>query len=320
MKKLYLLIIAFMFISTFSNAQTNIDSGLVAVYHFYNNTADSGPNGYNATNYGCTFTTDPWGFPASALLLTGSSYITLPDAVRFPPLTSSSFCCWLKTTQTSKFYLVDQRQGSGTPSGYNYGIIFNQAVKIQWVAPHYNPNALPTQLSSNVTNYNDGNWHYFVFVKNCVNNTMYIYLDGAQIASCSFTDVNYTLQGTMRIGVEYLFDYFLTGALDEIRIYHRALSPAEVIITSVKDNSEFNSFINVFPSLSNGLFHIESDLPMKNINVEVFDLNGQKVISENFKNTESLSANDFFVQKAGIYIVRVSDAYRAVNKKMVVAR
>ena len=58
-----------------------------------------------------------------------------------------------------------------------------------------------------------------------------LYINGVQVASTAFSGTMVPSTGALRIGGNSLFvtEYF-TGRIDEVRIYDRALSAAEIVV------------------------------------------------------------------------------------------
>lgn len=93
-----------------------------------------------------------------------------------------------------------------------------------------------TGVNSPITttfNVNDGNWHYAALVGNT--NTQSLYVDGNLVGTLSGT-INHLDMSKNYIGVSYWDRWpsssgnwgFFNGKIDEVRIYHRALSQQEV--------------------------------------------------------------------------------------------
>jgi hypothetical protein len=79
------------------------------------------------------------------------------------------------------------------------------------------------------TNVADGKWHFMSATYN--GNAMGIYVDGVQTgSSTSFSGSLPTVAGNVRVGADYQSTpaSFFNGKLDDVRIYNRALSAAEV--------------------------------------------------------------------------------------------
>jgi hypothetical protein len=93
-------------------SNTDLNAGLFAWYPFSANFLDSSENHFDATNYGCAYSTDRFGKANSALSFNGySSFIVFPDEARFVPYQSTTLSFWIKTGQTTRFDLFNQRSG-----------------------------------------------------------------------------------------------------------------------------------------------------------------------------------------------------------------
>ncbi|TAH43234.1 MAG: T9SS type A sorting domain-containing protein [Bacteroidetes bacterium] len=80
--------------------------------------------------------------------------------------------------------------------------------------------------------------------------------------------------------------------------------------------------LSLFPNPSSGIFNLEvRNLPSKELSVEVFDLNGRKLIAETFSNTNDTfkTSIDLDKQPAAVYFLRIYNedkTYRLRLKKM----
>lgn len=238
---------------TFSTPQSILDSlknGLVAFYPFSGNVDDSSGNNNLGTNNGATLTTDRFGAANKAYSFNGtSSFIKIPNS---SSLTASTYqltiAAWVKLNQftgspNKAASIVDKANGSSGDWGIFYqdfdanpaveklrfggyiwysSVILSQGLRTstvptqnQWVHIAY------TIDGNSVTNYyingvnesqigNGGNG--FSLWEN--NADMYIGRSGTVNGNYyGFTGSNY--------------NYF-NGAIDEVRIYNRVLSPTEV--------------------------------------------------------------------------------------------
>jgi len=87
----------------------------------------------------------------------------------------------------------------------------------------YNPVGL-FGISSYLT---AGQWQHWVEVYDITNDTIKFYLDGKEQTLIDVYERFYTNGGTLRIGARETERYF-NGAIDEVRIYNRALSADEI--------------------------------------------------------------------------------------------
>lgn len=85
--------------------------------------------------------------------------------------------------------------------------------------------------SRTLTGYTDGDWHFITYVINRSNNTETVYMDavarGATIDISSVTGTAGT-GASMLIGTKGNLGQYYSGTLDDVRIYNRALSAAEI--------------------------------------------------------------------------------------------
>jgi hypothetical protein len=73
---------------------------------------------------------------------------------------------------------------------------------------------------------NDGQWHYLVGVRNGSNDTNYLYVDGVLENSLILPDYSEDFFSDRRItfgSYDEPHDYYFTGTLDDVSIFHRAL-------------------------------------------------------------------------------------------------
>ena len=102
--------------------------------------------------------------------------------------------------------------------------------------------------------------------------------------------------------------------MDDLRIYNDTLSATEVaVLTNSLSNNDFSNNLNfsLYPNPANSIVNINLEAELKS--VEIYSLQGQKVISTTEKqvNVSSLSK--------GIYLIEVTDVnnQKAVQKLIV---
>jgi len=83
------------------------------------------------------------------------------------------------------------------------------------------------------TSLNDGQWHHMVAVRDESLNQNRLYVDGALVSS-AFFDYAAGFEASTSLGIGYMAynhnpDYYYDGLLDEVALYSRALSEAEII-------------------------------------------------------------------------------------------
>jgi len=76
----------------------------------------------------------------------------------------------------------------------------------------------------------DGNWHYVVYTHGSAISGQMIYVDGVQVAYGTKATSDFTWQSNLHIGYsEDAPDPFLSGNLDEVRLWNYAFGPADVL-------------------------------------------------------------------------------------------
>lgn len=322
MKKIYSVFIVMIVLSSYSVAQVNLDSALVASYYFCTNFADSSGHGYDASNEGSTFVNDRFGNLNYAIYFNGSSYVNLPDTIRLKPFSSSSISFWMKSSLSERFGLFEQRIGSNTPSDLNFNITFNYPLtqSIFYTLPNYN------NPPFNYTSYDvfsptviDGNWHHFVFIKNVSDSTMSIYQDNLLLGYRPIQDIAFTVNGTLRIGKEISGNYWYTGYVDDIRFYSRPLNTDEInalfnedTYMSIPENGEYKIYIFPNPASDKVYIQLSGDFG-KITSIEIYNCIGQ--FQETTFNTSEI---DISTLPGGLYnIVITNNNGEKLTKKII---
>ena len=206
-------------------------NGLKSFYKLNNNAIDSGSNNYDATGNNVIYEADRNSNVNSVATFNGvDTFIEFPNAARFQPLTSSTLSFWIKTSQQSRFDLFDQRTGSFATDAYNFGVIFNlqNTGDVYHAYPGYTPSN-ETSYTLNSTTIPDGLWHHLVFIKDTENGVMKLYIDNVEETNTTLIqDFDFIINGTLLLGKNYASSGYFEGSIDDIFIYDRAISTAEV--------------------------------------------------------------------------------------------
>lgn len=201
-----------------------VPPGLVAGYGFNDgggSTAqDSSGNNLTGIISGAAWTTE--GRFGSALSFNGvSDWVTVPDADALDLTTGMTLEAWVFPTAAGgvrdilikegagvDIYNLYARNGQGAPEANVYVGGSNR-----WAAGP----VLPLSSWSHVAGTYDGA-------------TVRLYINGVQAASTAVTGPIGTSNGVLRIGGNSLWGEYFQGRIDEIRVYNRALSAAEIQI------------------------------------------------------------------------------------------
>ena len=205
----------------------SLASGLVAYYLFDEasgtSAADSSGNGHTATLVGgATFA---GGLRNNAVSLSGSSqYVSLPSGT-VTGLSSFSICTWVRlgaATQWSRVF------DFGTGTNVYMFLTVDSNANTERFSITTGGSAQEQQL--NAPALVAGSWLHVAVTLTAGTDTLYV--NGAQVAQSTTVTLTPTSLGTTTqnwLGrSEFTGDPYLTGKLDNFRIYNRALSAAEV--------------------------------------------------------------------------------------------
>ena len=203
---------------------------LVAHYGFDGNANDSSTNQNHAELHGPTLTTDRFLNPNRAYQFDG-----VDDFIRIP---ASSVLDFEFGDFSFSFWLRYGSQAGGT---HDYAAIFIKST--QFTGPYQGPTLFVDKpssggllfrvtknhhLYSNVSDTNDNLWHHFVCIRQ--NNTIKVFIDGVLNAAAKIPAVNASNTAPLVVGANHQrqTSQNYEGAMDDLRIYSRALSADEI--------------------------------------------------------------------------------------------
>jgi hypothetical protein len=210
------------------HAQSFLTNGLEAYYPFNGNANDASGNGNNGLVNGAALTADRFGAANSAYRFNGTSWIQLPDAVEPAQPSGLTVSAWVLAdsgANSGGAWLIhlSSRTGEGGMAIWNGGS-WGVWVKLQ-NSQGYSANqdtVIPSVWTHIVAVYTQGQ-----YVEFWVNGSLV--QSNAIPNSPLYTDPSFPLNSS--IGN---YDYApgpyngFTGAMDDVRIYNRALSASEV--------------------------------------------------------------------------------------------
>jgi Concanavalin A-like lectin/glucanases superfamily len=226
---LAVLSVFFVLVTHSLQAQSFITNGLAAYYPLDGNAIDASGNGMNGTVAGATLTTDRFGSAKSAYQFSGSNWIQLPDQI-LPVLPSElTLSAWVFagnppfTVQQQLMDLTTRRGECGftilpdSSGSWVFGVHL-QSAGWQNIQSPVTPNAW-THLAGT---FKQGQYIQF-------------WVNGTLVQSNSIPgDTLFTLPGYELNSALGIYDWApgpylgFTGAMDDVRIYNRALSSEEV--------------------------------------------------------------------------------------------
>ena len=211
-----LVLILIGFLDYTSNAQDFITNGLVAYYPFNGNANDASGNGNNGIVNGATLTEDRYGISNQAYNFDGtSSYIGFAN----PPITQTdswSIVAWINPASFDQTGIaVGMGYDDGfVGNGYSLGVKMNQLYPVFDGIEDINPGFTFPSVNQ---------WYQIVMLRN--SGTTFFYVNGVPTIY-NLTDTPQT-PTAFQIGSSTGYRFF-NGAIDDVRIYNRALSSNEV--------------------------------------------------------------------------------------------
>jgi hypothetical protein len=213
---------------------TNCPDGIITLHRLDEN---SGPvyadfyGGHDATaSVSPTVTT---GIINSAQVFTASTKLDIPDnGTEFDWLTGRSFSfeCWVKTSVTGSMAAIGRNRTDYVAARWLVGT--NGSGKATF---ELRDNGGPNVVISGTSNIDDNEWHHILAVRDGNGDMNKLYVDGIQEASIAVQyahtfkadDPLVATIGYLKGGADEM--HFI-GTIDEVAIFDRAVSPAEVAL------------------------------------------------------------------------------------------
>lgn len=216
-------------------------NGLKAYYPFSGNANDASGNANNGTVNGATLTTDRFGSANSAYSFDGiSNYINIANNILPTTSTSLTVSLWFLSSDNDG-HLISDRSGAGNTNKYSIstgGTVLGSGCE--------NGNCSGscgqylTTLAPSGTN-----WNNAILVKDMSLNVCKIYLNGVLAATRNnFCYTNFSSPTAIGRGNSYyapFADGYVNGKIDDVGIWNRALTEAEITtmyngVASYSDN------------------------------------------------------------------------------------
>jgi hypothetical protein len=189
-------------------------AGLIGLWTFDNNTQDTSGKGNHGTSGVTPAVYVPGKIGSNAMSFRGADYVAIDGVVNDITSTNLTLSAWIKTTQTGEGEIFATNDATG-----GHPLMF----AISGGSPSVNDggdHAFPPAV-------NDDQWHLLTYVRS--GDIGYVYADGILRGTYS---ASFTLETVTRWSIGQEWDTaasnFYTGAVDDARIYNRALSDAEV--------------------------------------------------------------------------------------------
>jgi hypothetical protein len=214
-------------------ASADLSDGLVAFWPFYGNAHDESGNGNDGVVYGATLCEDRFGTANSAYCFDGvDDYINIGNDVKPPfPITVSA---WVKPYDLHYNGCVF-RNDRWDDTSYRYGLatMFNgQGESRSHVFEGFSACWNRRSKTSNDFVASTGNWHHFVVVF-LAHDDMRHYWNGIALdghSECFGSGMTYSsADGAIGHNISPTGDRYVKAAIDDVRVYNRALSDSEIL-------------------------------------------------------------------------------------------
>jgi len=213
---------------------TNCPDGIITLHRLDEN---AGPvyadfyGGHDATAIVSPTVTE--GIINSAQVFTASTKIDIPDnGTEFDWLSGRSFSfeCWVKTSVTGSMVAVGRNRTDYVAARWLVGT--NSSGKATF---ELRDNGGPNVVVSGTSNIAENEWHHIIAVRDGNTNLNKIYVDGIQeVSSSVFYSHTFKADNPLVATIGYLKgsadEMHFIGAIDEVAIFDRAVSPAEVAL------------------------------------------------------------------------------------------
>ena len=302
-------------------SQAQVTTGLVAKYSFNTGSAIDEVGNNNGTASGAILTPDRFGNPNKAYKFTNGEYITLPNV---PALKSA-------TMTVSLWTKIDGYNAGANPQNYIYTVSNNTvnayfgtfAMTVSSADGKYfsvaqnNPGQ---NIFGSSTASNTSTWQHYVLSMD--DDSLKMYMNGQKQWSYFKGFTSTFTSDLIYIGISGNTNYKgnLKGGVDDIRIYNRVLTSAEVTTlynepnptTVGLTNIEFEkNTISIYPNPTTDKIYLNSDLKINT--VEVYDVMNKLVVKQT-----NFNMIDLKQCAAGIYFLKTyAEQGLIITKKII---
>lgn len=229
-----------------------ITSGLVAYYPFNGNANDESGNGHNGVVNGATLSTDRFGSFNKAFLFNGiNNFIQVNNFLLLND--NFSYSAWIKINGNNSVNDLQSFSTLGPDGAHTWNFSYNNINK-NWDLWDRSNNGwiVPFNVIGNTLN-----WTHIVITYS--NNTEKLYIDNSLLNSRPIS-LPITLGGgnTLLLGANGLSNtQCFNGLIDDVRLYNRELTPAEIDIIFHENNIDLKLTViqqGYYNSIANRLY------------------------------------------------------------------
>jgi hypothetical protein len=196
--------------------------GLVAAYGFSEggggSTADASGNGHTGILAGATWTTQ--GRFGNALAFSGNNQtVVVADSNALDLTSGMTLSAWVYPTASNGVREVVIKEGAGVD-------IYNLYARNWRGQPEANVYVAGGNRTAEASVLPVNTWTHLAATYD--GTAVKLYVNGVQAASAAQSGAIAVSNGMLRIGGNSLWGEYFQGTIDEVRIYNRALAPAEI--------------------------------------------------------------------------------------------
>jgi hypothetical protein len=206
-----------------ATSYNSLNKGLVAYYPMNGNANDASGNGNQGNLHGPATTLDRHGVASAAYRFSDSSYIQIPNSASMSlGFLDLSVSVWVNTTATGSRSIYSDDSDDYRP-GFELALVDSKALY------EFSPTSSGNFIRNGSISINDGKWHQVLLTFERGGKTR-IYIDGILDADHSSDPTLQSISNSVdsRIGQSPNGGSSFNGIIDDVRIYNRALSAAEV--------------------------------------------------------------------------------------------
>lgn len=278
-----------------------------------------------------TYAFDPvtFEFTENVSLIDNSSNVQIESTTNLAILGNAArtFAAWIRFDNLSTGGGSHVILNMGDPTSSSQGRVTwtfaagNDRMQIAIGGGNVNGNYDPNGITS--PNLEDGAWHHvaFTYAAGAVLDDIIFYIDGVPVTndggSNSDTVGFSTVTAPLYIGSRgnNSLKWFDGGGIDDLRVYDSALTSAEIAtifggaFLSLNDVAFGEGEIKAFPNSVEDVLQIQTT-NNNSLEINVFDISGKAIIRT------SGNSVDMSALTSGLYIVRVRDANKVANLKI----
>ena len=287
-------------------------NGLVAYYPFNGNANDVSANGNSGINYGATPTTDRNGTTNSAMNFNGvNNYISIPYSTTIGVQQEITVSFWVLFNGGGCSPRIMQSSPWGQCGGFTIATS-STSNSSRYFYTNFE-NCIVGVLSPTSPSLSGLTWHHVVWSASGLTGISKMYFDGVLVdtdfTSGFFTSINYFNRPITIGNIDATSCDWFGGKLDDIGVWNRALTQAEITAlynsTLSISSDTYNYSINIYPNPVVNNLNIKTENHLINQPYTIIDglgrvvLNGKLNDVDTTINVEQLSKGIYYLKIAG---------------------